>query len=117
MIRARALAGLSTLLLFGAASTAHAQSPTPVADPAKRLRSMDEVIEALDRLKVAQLRGAGKPGKGKAAEADLEGSARVGDLIYWIASHGRDSNGRRQPHRLRFFATPIRQGRPVVPEV
>jgi len=54
--------------------------------------------------------------KGRAREADLEGSARVGDLIYWIASHGRDSRGHRQLRRLRFFATRIHEGRPMVPE-
>ena len=34
MIRARALAGLSTLLLLGTATAAQAQTPAPVADPA-----------------------------------------------------------------------------------
>jgi len=70
--------------------------------------------DPVDQLHLADyLGGAGT--KGKAREADLEGSARVGELIYWIASHGRDSDGHRQPRRLRFFATPLVGGRPVVP--
>src|SRR6267143_1742814 len=28
---------------------------------------------------------------GKSTEADLEGSARIGDRIYWISSHGRNA--------------------------
>lgn len=71
--------------------------------------------DPVDRLKLTKyLRGPGATGKVR--EADLEGSARVGDLIYWIASHGRDARGKRQINRLRFFATPIRQGRPEVPD-
>lgn len=71
--------------------------------------------DPVDQLKLSKyLRADGV--KGKVREADLEGSARVDDLIYWIASHGRDSAGRRQDHRLRFFATPIRQGRPAIPD-
>jgi hypothetical protein len=71
--------------------------------------------DPVDRLKLSKyLRDNGV--NGKAREADLEGSARVEDLIYWIASHGRDAEGRRQGHRLRFFATKVRNGRPEVPE-
>ena len=71
--------------------------------------------DPVDRLKLTKyLRGPGP--RGKAREADLEGSARVDDLIYWIASHGRDARGKRQNNRLRFFATPIKAGRPVVPD-
>ena len=33
---------------------------------------------------------------GKAKEADLEGAARIGDRIYWIASNGRDGEGARR---------------------
>lgn len=49
-------------------------------------------------------------------EADLEGSARIGDLIYWIGSHGRNSQGQRKTYRLRFFATPIRDGQVQIPD-
>lgn len=43
----------------------------------------------------------------KAPEADLEGAARIGDLIYWITSHGRNADGKERPSRQRFFATRI----------
>ncbi|MEH2589105.1 DUF3616 domain-containing protein [Bradyrhizobium sp. AZCC 1721] len=40
-------------------------------------------------------------------EADIEGAARIGDRIYWIASHGRDSGGESEPGRSRLFAARI----------
>ena len=40
-------------------------------------------------------------------EADLEGAARVGDVIYWISSHGRNRKGKRVTARMQFFATKI----------
>jgi Protein of unknown function (DUF3616) len=42
-------------------------------------------------------------------EADIEGAARVGDRIYWIASHGRNKDAKKRPNRRRFFATEVRQ--------
>jgi len=42
-------------------------------------------------------------------EADLEGGARVGDRIYWIASHGRSKSGKQRPNRQVFFATDLVQ--------
>lgn len=45
--------------------------------------------------------------KGNAKEADFEGAARVGDVIYWIASHARDSKGNVEETRRRFFATSV----------
>ncbi len=44
---------------------------------------------------------------GKPKEADIEGSARIGNRIYWISSHGRNSKGRFQETRQRFFATDV----------
>ncbi len=41
----------------------------------------------------------------KHPEADLEGAARLGNLIYWITSHGRNAEGKKRPSRHRFFAT------------
>jgi hypothetical protein len=38
-------------------------------------------------------------------EADIEGATRVGDLIYWITSHGADKNGRPRPSGRRLLAT------------
>jgi hypothetical protein len=43
-------------------------------------------------------------------ESDLEGAAAVGQRIYWIASHGRNSKGKLRPDRQRFFATDIDPG-------
>ncbi|WP_257165094.1 DUF3616 domain-containing protein [Bradyrhizobium sp. SRS-191] len=44
-----------------------------------------------------------KPGK----ESDIEGAARVGNLIFWITSHGTNSAGEVQDRRRRFFATEV----------
>lgn len=44
---------------------------------------------------------------GAQKEADIEGAARVGDRIYWIASHGRNKEGKPRPDRLTFFATHV----------
>lgn len=56
-------------------------------------------------------------GTEKGRESDLEGAALVGQRIYWIASHGRNRNGKERPERYRFFATDIVPGKPptVVP--
>lgn len=43
--------------------------------------------------------------KSPKGEADIEGAARLGDLVYWITSHGRNTRGKEQPRRQRFFAT------------
>ncbi|MHC4629429.1 MAG: DUF3616 domain-containing protein, partial [Planctomycetota bacterium] len=41
-------------------------------------------------------------------EADIEGSTAIGSRIYWIASHGRNKDGKMRPNRYRFFATDVR---------
>ncbi|MDO8349264.1 MAG: DUF3616 domain-containing protein [Planctomycetota bacterium] len=41
-------------------------------------------------------------------EADFEGGARVGDLIFWIGSHGRKEDGRLEPGRRVLVATAVR---------
>ncbi len=40
-------------------------------------------------------------------ETDIEGAARVGDVIYWITSHGRNKEGESRESRHRFFAVAI----------
>lgn len=40
-------------------------------------------------------------------EMDIEAAARMGDVIYWITSHGRNKNGKKRESRQRFFATRI----------
>ncbi len=46
-------------------------------------------------------------------EADIEGAARLGDLVFWIGSHSRKSDGTPHPGRQVFFATEIRAGEGV----
>jgi hypothetical protein len=43
--------------------------------------------------------------RGEPKEADLEAAARLGETVYWIGSHGRDSGGDAEPSRQRLFAT------------
>src|SRR5688572_12743392 len=43
----------------------------------------------------------------KKAEIDLEGSARIGNRLYWISSHGANTKGKPQPSRHRFFAVQV----------
>jgi hypothetical protein len=49
----------------------------------------------------------GKDGR----EADIEGAARVGEMVYWITSHGRNRKGKKRPSRRRFFATRVVRGK------
>lgn len=42
--------------------------------------------------------------KRKAPETDLEGAARLGEKVFFISSHGRNSTGKPAPARHRFFA-------------
>jgi hypothetical protein len=51
--------------------------------------------------------GSNRRGKDKARKADIEGAARIGDRIYWIASHARNSKGKLQEERQRLFATEV----------
>jgi hypothetical protein len=41
----------------------------------------------------------------KHQEVDVEGSARVGGIIYWIGSHSASKDGEPRPNRRRLFAT------------
>jgi hypothetical protein len=41
----------------------------------------------------------------KSPEADIEGSAVIGDHVFWITSHGRNAKGKDSPNRERFFVT------------
>jgi hypothetical protein len=50
-------------------------------------------------------------------EADIEGAAMLGDTVYWITSHGRNSDGQMRPNRCRFFAVKVKiQNRNVTVE-
>ena len=48
-----------------------------------------------------------KDGKEKFDECDLEGAARIGDRIYWIGSHGANSEGKPKKERQVLFATKV----------
>jgi Protein of unknown function (DUF3616) len=62
----------------------------------------------LDRfLEAPKKKKPGSDGNPIFKEADIEGAARIGDRIYWIGSHGRDSDGKAEPGRSRLFATRI----------
>ena len=38
-------------------------------------------------------------------EVDIEGAATIGELTFWISSHGRNASGKERSSRHRFFAT------------
>lgn len=40
-------------------------------------------------------------------ECDLEGAAKIGDLIFWIGSHGRDQHAKEKKERQVLFATKL----------
>jgi hypothetical protein len=60
-------------------------------------------IHELDLTRPLQI-GRGDP------ETDVEGAAQIGDVVYWITSHGRNKDGKFRPSRQRFFATRISPG-------
>jgi hypothetical protein len=45
--------------------------------------------------------------------SDIEGGARVGDVIYWISSHSLPKSGKPRDWRKRFFATKVDASAPV----
>lgn len=54
------------------------------------------------------------PAKKKPPEADIEAATGLGPLSFWLTSHGRNSSGKKQPSRLRFFATEETEAGPKV---
>src|SRR5262249_18969669 len=40
-------------------------------------------------------------------ECDLEGAAKIGDLIFWIGSHGRNEHAKEKKERQGLFATKL----------
>jgi hypothetical protein len=72
------------------------------------LRGTPEPVEVIDL--------SGFLGTKAHKESDLEGAATVGERIYWISSHGRNSKGEAQERRYRFFATePAGDGASLAP--
>ncbi len=57
----------------------------------------------LQQFDVSLALGLEKPKK----ESDLEAATRAGDRAYFVASHGRNSKGKRDDNRLVFFATTL----------
>jgi hypothetical protein len=54
-----------------------------------------------------------KPGKAP-PETDIEAATRVGELAFWMTSHGRNSSGKLKRERLRLFATSVpKAGQPL----
>ncbi len=47
---------------------------------------------------------------GDKPETDIEGGARLGDLVFWISSHGRNKKGKERANRHRLFVTRIKTG-------
>ncbi len=43
----------------------------------------------------------------KSPEVDLEGTAPMGDRVYWISSHARNKDGKERVSRRRLFATTL----------
>jgi hypothetical protein len=43
----------------------------------------------------------------KIKECDIEGAAKLGDLIFWIGSHGRNKDAKEKRERQVFFATKV----------
>jgi hypothetical protein len=74
-------------------------------DESNRLRTYSRAKPGVP-IQELELRGFLEVGKGN-PEIDLEGAAQVGDLVYWITSHGRNRDAEVRPSRQRFFATKI----------
>jgi hypothetical protein len=119
---------LAAIISLGGAGLAHAQTPTTYHGACDGSAAValddDHFVAANDDENTLRLYRIGvgnavaeidlnpvlKPEKknsGKPKEVDIEGAARVGDRIYWIGSHARDSGGGKESSRHRFFATDI----------
>lgn len=120
-------AGLSVLAAF-VMNAVHAQPPpaairftgTADASAAERL-GQDLIVVASDEdnvLRVYRVPQGGAPVASwdlsprmalapHSPEMDIEGSARIGDVCYWITSHAPNKEGKPRPNRKRFFAVRI----------
>ncbi|WP_374089108.1 DUF3616 domain-containing protein [Methylomicrobium lacus] len=43
----------------------------------------------------------------KKREVDIEGAVQLGEILYWITSHGRNKDGESKPERHQFFANKL----------
>ncbi len=124
----RTRAALAALLAASLATPAGAQQPATYNGPcdASAAVALDtsHFIVANDENNTLAIYRQGHPapvgtldladflGTAKGDESDIEGAATIGQRIYWIASHGRNSKGKARPDRQRFFATEIVPGQP-----
>jgi hypothetical protein len=72
------------------------------------LRVYDGTVGGAPRFAIDVSGALGVPiGKKRLAprEMDLEAATRLGELAFWITSHGRTSRGAVRPERMRLFAT------------
>ena len=82
----------------------------------------DEPLDGDDELRLYDVKGGPSPktlqvgveaavksalGVQKIKECDLEGAAKIGDLIFWIGSHGRNKKADEKKERQIFFATKL----------
>lgn len=77
-------------------------------DNVLRLYDADRPGPPLRELDFSAALGLVKPTRSdplRAEESDLEAATRVGDLAFFVTSHGRSSSGKFKSARLRFFAT------------
>ncbi len=51
----------------------------------------------------------------KSPEADLEGVTRIGNMSYWISSHGRNKDGKYRPNRLQLFSLKVTDATATTP--
>jgi hypothetical protein len=118
--RGRWLFAAASILSFSA--TAATVRYTGMCDAsAAVMLDRDKFVVASDEDAVLRVYSLSKPGeyvsttglngflKLKKKEPDIEGSARIGNRIYWITSHGTNSEGEARPDRRRFFATDLVQ--------
>ena len=78
-------------------------------DEENQLRLYDSKNGAHAKKLDVDVEGAVKTALGvdKIKECDLEGAAKMGDLIFWIGSHGRNSEAKEKKERQVLFATKL----------
>jgi hypothetical protein len=69
------------------------------------LRVYDAAHGGAPRAAVDVSAALGLLGKKRVREADIEAATRFGPYALWLTSHGRNSRGKRQHERFKFFAT------------
>jgi hypothetical protein len=73
--------------------------------PALPLRKADQAATDPEKAAKKAAKRAQKKGAKKAPETDLEAATSLGELAYWLTSHGRNSKGKLQKTRYILFAT------------